>query len=84
MTDVNSSVISSLDDPQNPASPYYLHHGDNSGSVVASPILEGMKNYQIWYRNMSNALICKDKLGFVDGSIPMPEITDPVHSAWHT
>jgi hypothetical protein len=82
MANVNSSIFTSLDDQQNPASPYYLHPGDNPGSVVASPILEGTKKYQIWYKNMSNALICRDKLGFVDGSIPMPKITDSLHSAW--
>jgi hypothetical protein len=31
---------------------------------------------------MSNALACKDKLGFIDDSIPEPAQDDPLQSAW--
>jgi hypothetical protein len=70
------------DEALNPSSPFFLHPGDNPSSVVATPILEGNINYQIWRRNMSRALICKDKFGFVEGSIPNPGLEDPLHTAW--
>jgi hypothetical protein len=62
--------------------PYFLHPADNPGSVIATPILDGRSNYLLWSCNMLRALICKDKLGFVDGFLPKPAMDDPFFKAW--
>lgn len=52
-------------------SPYYLHASDHPGQVfVSEPLHDG--NYGEWVVDMSNALCAKNKMGFVDGTISMP------------
>lgn len=59
-------------------SPCYLHHSDNPGLVS----LTG-DNFASWYRTMIIAFSVKNKLGFVDGSIPKPAPSDPhLLGAW--
>lgn len=53
-------------------SPYYIHASDNPGQLYVSEILHD-GNYGDWANEMSNALFAKNKIGFVGGSIPMPE-----------
>jgi len=60
---------------EEPSNPYYLHHSDNPGQVLVSQQLTG-ENYANWSRAMLFALSVKNKLGFVDGSIPEPQGTD--------
>ena len=59
---------SAVDDPLNP---YYLHHFDSPCFVLVSQLLTG-DNYAFWSRAMLIALSVKNKLGFIDGSIPKP------------
>ena len=68
-TNLNRSTI------EEPSNPYYLHHSDSPGQVLVSQQLTGV-NYTNWSRAMSIALSVKNKLGFVDGSIPEPQGTD--------
>ncbi|KAA8517066.1 hypothetical protein F0562_017116 [Nyssa sinensis] len=65
-TNSNSSAI------EEPSNPYYLHHSDSPGQVFVSQQLTG-ENYTNWSRAMLIALSVKNKLGFVDGSIPEPQ-----------
>ncbi|XP_014490207.1 uncharacterized protein LOC106752944 [Vigna radiata var. radiata] len=60
---------------------YYIHPNENPSLVLVSPILEG-HNYHGWARSMSMALQMKNKIGFVDGSIPCPTDKDPMVHAW--
>ncbi|XP_073271547.1 uncharacterized protein [Primulina huaijiensis] len=53
-------------------SPYYIHHSDSPGLVLVSQPLTG-DNFTSWHRAMIIALSVKNKLGFVDGSIPKPD-----------
>ncbi|KAL5544288.1 hypothetical protein UlMin_008072 [Ulmus minor] len=73
-----TSGHSAIDDSSNP---YFLHHSDNPGLVLVSQPLIG-ENYASWSRAMLIALSVKNKLGFVDGSIPKPAGTDPNLSSW--
>lgn len=57
--------------------PYYLHHFDNPGQMLVSQILTG-DNYASWSRSMTISLSVKNKLEFIDGSLPRPPNTDPV------
>ncbi|KAM7527350.1 hypothetical protein LguiB_030760 [Lonicera macranthoides] len=63
--------------------PYFLHHSDNPGLVLVSKTLNG-DNYSGWKRAMTLALNSKNKLGFIDGSITVPnkETNPDTHSSW--
>ena len=53
------------------SSPYFLHHLDSLGLVLVSQLLTG-DNYASWSRAITIALSMKNKLGFIDGTIPRP------------
>ncbi|XP_060968835.1 uncharacterized protein LOC133036299 [Cannabis sativa] len=73
-------VKSPLEDPTNP---YYLHHGDNPGNVLVSQLLTGQDNYISWSRAMQLSISVKNKLGFLDGTIPKPPPSDYIlYNAW--
>jgi hypothetical protein len=73
---VSSSVFT------NPASPFYLPHGESPGAILVSQQLVG-ENYNTWSRSMTMALTAKNKLAFVDGSLPQPAIdTGAEFQAW--
>lgn len=60
--------------------PYLIHPSDSPTMVFFSPLLQG-DNYATWVRGISKALNAKNKLGFVDGSMPAP--TDPsLYASW--
>ena len=61
---------------EDPANPYFLHHGDNPGNTLVSQLLTGQDNYVSWSRAMQLAVSVKNKIGFLDGSIPKPSISD--------
>jgi len=60
-----------------------LHLGENSGLVLVSPSLNET-NYRTWSTNMKRALLSKNKLKFVDGSIPKPNRSDSCFEAWES
>ncbi|KAG7944752.1 hypothetical protein I3843_15G119400 [Carya illinoinensis] len=63
------------------SNPFYLQHGDHPGVILVSQPLNG-DNYLTWNRSMSMALISKNKLCFVNGALPPPPLSDPMHNAW--
>ncbi len=65
-----------------PSSPYYLNASDNPGAVLVSSTLRG-ENYNTWRRAMQNALRAKNKLGFVDGTLPMPDENSDHFQVWN-
>ncbi|OMO75305.1 Integrase, catalytic core [Corchorus capsularis] len=62
-------------------SPFYLHASDNPGQIYVSDLLHD-GNYGEWVNDMSNALFAKNKIGFVDGTIPRPEVDSPNLQHW--
>ncbi|XP_050211821.1 uncharacterized protein LOC126661981 [Mercurialis annua] len=68
-------------DFENSSSPYYLHPSENPSLILVSPPLNG-QNYHSWFRSMRMCLLSKNKLKFVDGSIQVPAVTDPMHPVW--
>ncbi|XP_030963078.1 probable serine/threonine-protein kinase roco5 isoform X2 [Quercus lobata] len=67
-TSSSSSQSSSiLDDPSNPL---YLHHEESPGAMLVYQPLVG-ENYPTWARSMRMALIAKNKLGFIDGTLTL-------------
>ncbi|KAK4719853.1 hypothetical protein R3W88_018191 [Solanum pinnatisectum] len=49
--------------------PLFLHASDVSGVQIVSFQLTGIENYSVWFRSMKIALLGRNKLGMVDGSL---------------
>ena len=64
-----------------PASPYFLHLGESPGLLLVSSVLTE-SNYHIWSRAMIVALDAKNKVGFIDGTLPQPVLNDPLRVIW--
>ncbi|KAL5554930.1 hypothetical protein UlMin_037166 [Ulmus minor] len=63
------------------SSPFFLNNGDHPGLNLVSHPLTG-SNYHTWRRAMIMALTAKNKIGFVDGTIPKPSPNDLLFSIW--
>ncbi|XP_072087042.1 uncharacterized protein [Arachis hypogaea] len=64
-----------------PSSPYYLHPGENPGISIVNVTLNA-SNYHSWTRAMRLALKSKNKLSFIDESLPKPEESDMNFLTW--
>jgi hypothetical protein len=60
---------------------YFVHPSENPNSLPITPKLTG-SNYIAWSRTVERSLGTKNKLGFINGSIPMPDEDDLNHAAW--
>jgi len=82
MSDVSENVTSTWFDPcLDPSSPYYIHPSENPSSVSISPTLDG-SNYHSWSRAFRMALISKNKMGFLTGTIPAPDTQNSFYTSW--
>jgi len=72
---------SDLDQSLIPTSPYYLHLGENLGLVLVPNTLNDT-NYASWSKSMQRALLSKNKLNFINGSIKTPFPNDSTYEAW--
>ena len=64
------------------SNPFFLHHGDSPGTMIVSKQLNG-ENYNTWKRAMLMALSAKNKLSFVNGTLPKPaNLHDSQGLAW--
>ena len=62
-----------------PMSPFFLHHSENPElALVSTPFTEGNCHY--WSQAMIMALDSKNKMGFVDDSLPESPLGDPMKS----
>jgi hypothetical protein len=59
--------------PVNTDSFFYVHPSEGPNFVVVTPLLNG-SNYLAWSRSMRRALGAKNKLAFVDGTLPIPDL----------
>ncbi|KAF5442021.1 hypothetical protein F2P56_036962, partial [Juglans regia] len=76
-----SSSSSSSSPTEDPNSPFFLHHSDNANTVIVSPPLTG-SNYISWSRSFLLSISIKNKSGFLDGTIPTPDLADPSYVSW--
>lgn len=60
----------------------YLHPSDGTGSMSMGLILIVMENYSLWSRAMKVALLGKNKLCLVDGTIPKEDFGAELGSQW--
>ncbi|KAL8108328.1 hypothetical protein AgCh_024692 [Apium graveolens] len=61
--------------------PLHLHSSDNPGMRLVHDQFDG-SGFSNWKRSMSIALSARNKLGFVDGSLPRPESTSSSLKSW--
>ena len=78
-------VSSSSTDHEGRMSPYYLAPADNPATSISPVVLTG-ENYAEWALELENALRAKRKIGFVNGSLKIPDETEkPVEAEmWRT
>ncbi|CAL1368615.1 unnamed protein product [Linum trigynum] len=63
-------------------SPQFLHPSENPGQLFGGDVLTNL-NYGEWASDMTETLIAKNKLAFVNGTLPRPPSTDLVRlDAW--
>ncbi|XP_048609123.1 uncharacterized protein LOC111202900 [Brassica napus] len=55
--------------------PYYLHHNDHAGLVIVTDRLTTASDFHSWKRSIKMALNVRNKLGFIDGTIPKPSLS---------
>ena len=61
--------------------PLHLQNSDSPGMKLVSECFDGT-GFSNWKRSMSIALSTRNKLGFVDGSVPKPDPTSPTFKSW--
>ncbi|XP_014506539.1 uncharacterized protein LOC106766320 [Vigna radiata var. radiata] len=64
-----------------PSSSFCLHPGENPGTTHIFQILNET-NYSSWSKNLKRALLSKNNIKFIDGSIKKTPRTDPLFDAW--
>ncbi|KAG7552168.1 Integrase catalytic core [Arabidopsis thaliana x Arabidopsis arenosa] len=62
-------------------SPFALTNGDNPGNTLVSEVLD-VSNFSSWKIAMFVALDAKNKIAFVDGTLPRPPEFDPSFRVW--
>lgn len=62
-------------------SPYFMHTNDNPGLVLVTSRLSDT-NYHSWSHSMTMALRSKQKLHFINSSLPRPPDVDHDYIAW--
>ena len=55
--------------------PFYLHHNDHAGLILVTDRLAMASEFHSWRRSVRMALNVRNKLGFIDGTIPKPPST---------
>ncbi|XP_021745652.1 uncharacterized protein LOC110711548 [Chenopodium quinoa] len=76
----NGGVIGGIHGGNNVAL-YFISNSDNPNSSLVPVVFTGV-NYMRWRRNVLRALGEKNKIGFVDGSIPELVVNDSLFSKW--
>ena len=73
--------FSELDAVNSQHSPYFLHSADHPGLSLVADRLDGT-NYNHWCSAMKISLDARNKLAFIDGSLPRPDEGNPLFRIW--
>ena len=79
-TDACTSVNPSSSPQESPMdNPLFLHHAENPSLVLVTQPLIGGENYSAWACAVRKALLTKNKLGFIDGTLTLssPLVSTP-------
>ncbi|XP_074306150.1 uncharacterized protein LOC141641385 [Silene latifolia] len=71
----SESLFSPLDDP------LFLSPTDQPGLKLSETLFDG-SNFRHWQREIIQALLSKNKIGFISGECLLPEKTDKRYNAW--
>nr|XP_021842790.1 uncharacterized protein LOC110782852 [Spinacia oleracea] len=66
---------------QDPNSVYYIHSSENPYAAIVSDKFDG-EGYAEWKRGILLAFAIKNKVGFIDGSLPRPSVGHADYQAW--
>ncbi|XP_075643709.1 uncharacterized protein LOC142614945 [Castanea sativa] len=69
-----------MEDPS--LNPFFLSSSDVLGSQLVSQPKTGAKNYQSWSRAMIVSLTAKNKIGFLNGTIAIPDASSIEYISW--
>ena len=74
-TDASTSVNPSSSSKESPMDDLlFLHHAENPSLVLVTRPLIGGENYAAWARAVRKALLTKNKLGFIDGTLTLSSL----------
>lgn len=62
--------------------PFYLHNNDHAGLILVSDRLTMASEFHSWRRYVRMALNVRNKLGFIDGTVPKPSLDHRDYGAW--
>jgi len=62
--------------------PYFLHSSDQAGLILVSDRPSSGSEFHSWRRSVRMALNVRNKLGFIDGTIPQPPSTHRDAGSW--
>lgn len=62
--------------------PLYLSSADVPGALSVGIQLIGMENYTLWSRAMEIALLGRNKIGFIDGSVLRSDYDGELKKIW--
>ncbi|CAA7032143.1 unnamed protein product [Microthlaspi erraticum] len=62
--------------------PYFLHNSDHAGLVLVSDRLQSRADFHAWRRSVRMTLNVRNKLGFVDGTVPKPPVGHRDVGSW--
>ena len=62
--------------------PYYLHATDHAGLVLLTDRLSSGSEFHSWRRSVRMALNVRNKLGFIDGTIPKSPLNHRDSGSW--
>lgn len=79
MNPLPTSDATFLDHYENP---YYLHSSDHAGLILVSDRLSSGAEFHSWRRSVRMALNVRNKLGFIDGTIPKPPDSHRDAGSW--
>ncbi|CAL1353454.1 unnamed protein product [Linum trigynum] len=78
-TDKSKAIMNSYEDPY--LNLYHLPPQDGAlHTIIAIKIVDG--NYHTWSEVMLLALETKNKTQFINGRIPVSQVTDPHYQSW--
>lgn len=76
-----ATTSSTIDHTQQPSSLYYLHPADLANTKLVSVLFDGT-GFCDWKRSMMISLSAKNKVRFVDGTLPRPSSDEAAQQAW--
>ena len=80
-TQSNEDNPRTLDLTADPNIVFYIHPSDTTAQTFVSEKFEG-QNFITWKSSMIIGLSTKNKMCFVDGSLPKPPVNDKKYQAW--